>query len=207
MRLTLWRSRADRRDTARAYLALGTVDAETEARKHLDLIVTAYHSGTIQPEDQNAETFLIRGRILFGREKFLLAMKDFEAALALAPSRRDIMVEFGRSLFEQARYDDASAYFKQVLQGDSLNPTANYYMGRIYMRENRTEDATKHLIASVKRSPSTFPDAHRMLGMIYKDKGMHAMARDSFKSFLKYTDDRKSSEALEVQRLLEKNSY
>lgn len=80
-------------------------------------------------------------------------------------------------------------------------------MDRMFMPENRTEDVTRLLIAGVKRSPSTLTYAHRMLGMIYKDKSMPVMARDSFKSFLNYTDDRKSSEAVEVQHLLEKNSY
>jgi len=190
-----------------AYIALGSVDSDVEARKHLDLIITDYQSGKIAPEDQNPEAYLMRGRILFSRQKYGQAMKDFEAALSLAPSRRDIMVEFGRSLFEMQRYDDATAYFKQVLASDSLNPVANYFMGRIHLRDGDTDTAQKFLTNAVKRNPGMFADAHKLLGFIYKDKGLRSLARDSFKAFLKHTKDRQAADAKEITRILEKGSY
>ena len=192
---------------ARAYLEVGSVDTETEARKQLDVIAAAYISGITPVEEQDPEVYLLRGRILFGREKFALAMKDFEEALRLAPSRRDIMVDFGKSLYEMARYDDAVPYFKQVLAGDPQNPDANYFLGRIALRSGDTERATGYLTESVKRNPSRFAEAHRLLGLIYKDKGLRTLARDSFMAYIKHTKDRKSTEAVEVQRLLDKGTY
>ncbi len=192
---------------ARAFMALGTVDGETEARKQLDVIASAYAAGSVSVEEMDAEVYLLRGRILFAREKYSQAMKDFEDALRLAPTRRDIMIEFGRSLYEMARYDDAAAYFRQVVAGDGQNPDANYYLGRIALRSGDTDRATDYLVESVKRNPARFPEAHRLLGLIYKDKGLRSLARDSFRAYIKYTPDRKSSEALEVQRMLDKESY
>jgi tetratricopeptide (TPR) repeat protein len=188
-----------------AYLALGTVDGETEAKNQLDAVLAAYARGDVQPEDQDAEAYLLRGRILFARDKYNLAMKDFEDALNRAPARRDILVEFGRSLFEMTRYDEAATYFKQVLEGDGLNPDANYYLGRIILRNGNTEIARSHLLAAVKRNPAKFPDAHRMLGLIYRDKKMNSLAQQSFKLFLKYTTDKTSAEAVEVLRMVDSN--
>lgn len=192
---------------ARAYLALDTVDGETEARKQLDVIIAAY-AGDEVPQDQRvAEVYLLRGRIHFEREKYPQAMKDFQDALSLAPSRRDIMVEFGKSLYEMGRYDDAVPYFKQVIGGDAQNPDANYFLGRVYLRQGDQGRSIDYLVASVKRNPSRFPDAHRLLGLIYRDRGLETLARDSFKAYLRYVPDRKSSEAIEVQRMLERDSY
>lgn len=198
---------AFRLSLAKAYVALNTVDGETEARKQLDVIAAAYAASLVSKEEQDAEVYLLRGRILFAREKYAQAMKDFEDALSLAPTRRDIMVDFGKSLYEMSRYDDASAYFKQVVTSDAQNPDANYFLGRIYLRAGDTNRATNYLVEAVKRNPSRFPEAHRLLGLIYKDKGLRSLARDSFNRYLKYTPDRKSSEAVEVQRMLEKETY
>jgi len=192
---------------ARAYIEMGTVDGETEARKQLDVIAAAYASGVTPVEEQDAEVYLLRGRILFAREKYSLAMKDFEDALQLAPSRRDIMVDFGRSLYEMARYDDAVPYFKQVVASDKQNPDANYFLGRIALRAGDTERATDYLGESVKRNPSGYPEAHRLLGLIYRDKGLRALARDSFVLYIRHTKDKKSTEAVEVQRMLDKGTY
>ena len=127
---------------------------------------------------------MLRGRMQFEDQKYSVAMKDFEAALTLSPSRLDVMISFGRSLFEMTRYKEAEPYFRQVLVRDNLHPEANYFLGRILLREHDSEGAKTHLSRAVQRDTRLFPDAHRLLGLLYNDQGIRPLARKELEIFV-----------------------
>lgn len=186
---------------ARLYVEGHDAESTRLAKNQLDAVLAAYSRNEVPEEERDPDAYLMHGRILFNEQKYTLAMKDFEAALARAPTRIDILVGFARALFEAARYDDARPYLRQVLSRDPQHPEANYLMGRIKVREGKTREAREHLERVVKRDPRSFPDANRVLGMIYRDEGLQALARSAFQSYLRHADP-KSAEAEEVRQLL-----
>ncbi len=188
-------------ELARLFMAGGDVESIRQAKSQLDAVLAAYARNEVAEEERDADAYLMRGRILFGEQKYNLAMKDFEAALARAPTRIDILAGFARTLFEAARYEDARPYLRQILSRDPQHPEANYLTGLILVRDGKTRQAREFLERVVHRDARSFPDAHRMLGMIYRDEGMQSLARSSFQTYLRYADP-KSAEAEEVRQLL-----
>jgi tetratricopeptide (TPR) repeat protein len=188
-------------ELARLFLEVGGIESVRQAKTHLDAVLAAYSRNEVVEEERDADAYLMRGRILFGEQKYSLAMKDFEAALARAPTRVDILAGFARTLFEAARYEDARPYLRQILSRDPQHPEANFLTGRILVREGKTRQARDFLERVVQRDARSFPEAHRMLGMIYRDEGMQSLARSSFQTFLRYADP-KSGEAEEIRQLL-----
>jgi tetratricopeptide (TPR) repeat protein len=192
-----------RLELARALLVAGGGDRARDARLSLDAVVAAYQRGDVQQDERDPEAYILRGRMLFEEQKYPQAMKDFEAALVLAPSRLDTLVGFGRSLFEMARYSDAEPYFRQILTRDAMHAEANYYLGRILLRAGRIDEAKVHLEKSVARDGKLFPEAHRQLGFIYKDQGMIPLARRAFTSYLDLAQ-KGTAEVEEVRRMLDR---
>ena len=195
------RNTLPRIELARIHMELRDNESIRLAKAQLDVVIGAYSRNEVAEEDRDPDAYLMHGRILFDEQKYTLAMKDFESALARAPTRVDIMVGFARTLFEAARYDDARPYLRQVLGRDLQHPEANYLMGRILVREGKSREARVHLERVVQRDARSFPEAYRLLGMIYRDEGLNALARTSFQSFLRYADP-KSGEAEEARQLL-----
>lgn len=191
-----------RLDLARTLISIGGQDRLKDARQHLDTVIAAYNRGDVPREERDPDAFFLRGNIFFNEQKYGLAMKDFEAALELAPSRTDVLIGFGRSLFEMSRYSEAEPYFKQVLTRDVNNAEANYYLGWILLRRNKIDDAKVHFERTVARAPKTFPEAYRQLGLIYKDENLKSLARRAFQNYLEYAN-KGSAEAEEVKRILE----
>ncbi len=192
-----------RLDLARMLKKHGTDEAIRDALIHLDHVVKAYQQGEVPVEERQADAYVLRGEILFGQQKFAAAMKDFEAALALEPARMDILVGYGRALYEMARYNEAAPYFRQVLGRDRTHPDANFYLGQILLREGKVEEAKTLFERVAQRSPERHPESLRLLGLIYRDQNLKPLARRSFAAYLEHAP-KGSAEAEEVRRILDK---
>lgn len=192
-----------RLELARVLLRREGTDHVRDAKLHLDKVINAYVREEVDPEQWDADAYMMRGTLLFDQEKFSLAMRDFEAALALAPSRLDLLLGFGTTLYEMARYDEAVPYFRQVLKRDGSHADANYYLGRILLRKGQIESAKSHLEMVSKRNAKKFPEALRYLGLIYRDQKLRPMARKTFMAYLRVAP-KNTPEANEVKRLLER---
>lgn len=185
---------------ARALLALGNRDSLREARTQLDTVIVSYSRDEVPAELWDPDAWALRGRLLFEEDKYPQALKDFEAALALAPGNLELMLRCGETLFEMARFDDALPHLRRVLAKEPRHPDAHYYLGKISVRRGDVKGAMKHLELAVERDPARHPDAHRMLGMIYRDERMNGPARKAFERFLEYRSE--GPEAEEVRQLL-----
>ena len=71
------------------------------------------------------------------------------------------------------------------------------------LRKGKLDEARSHFERCVQRDPKAYPDAHRQLGLLYKDAGMLAPARKSFERYLALAP-KGSAEAEEVRRMLER---
>lgn len=192
-----------RLDLARVLKKQGTDESIRDAMTHLDNVVNAYGRGEVPVEDRQADAYVLRGEILFAQQKYAAAMKDFEAALALDPARMDILVGFGCALYELARYEEAMLYFRQVLGRDRTHPDANFFLGRILLRNGDIEEAKALFERVAQRSPGRYPEALRLLGLIYRDQNLKPLARKSFAAYLQHAP-RGTAEAEEVRRILDR---
>ena len=192
-----------RLELARVLLKREGTDHMRDAKLHLDKVINAYVREEVDPDQWDADAYMMRGTLLFEQEKFSLAMRDFEAALALAPSRLDLLLGFGTTLYEMARYDEAAPYFRQVLKRDGSHADANYFLGRIMLRKGQIEAAKGHLQIVSKRNAKKYPEALRYLGLIYRDQKLRPLAKKTFMAYLRVAP-KNTPEATEVKRLLER---
>lgn len=188
-------------ELARVLVDLGGDDNVREALAHLDKVVQTYQTGQASVETRNPDVFVLRGQILFAKQRYAQALKDFEQALAMQPSRLDILVGCGRSLFEMARYDEAVPYFQQVVTREPMHPDANYYLGRISLRNGQIEKAKIYLEHAIQRDVKKFPEAYRLLGLIYRDQNLLPLARKYLARYLELAP-KNTREAEEVQNIL-----
>lgn len=187
---------------ARLLLAYRGEEGRAAAKLHLDHVLGMYGRKEIPTDQQDPEAFMMHGRILFADQKYQAALRDFEAALALAPVRTDLLVDHARTLFEMSRHAQAKDFLRKVLSSSPNHPEANFLMARILLREGAVRQAREALERLVQRDPRSFPEAWRMLGMIYRDENQSGLARNAFQQYLRVVDDPRSAEAEEVQQLL-----
>ena len=192
-----------RLELARALLAGATPENLRDARNQLDQVIAAYSHNDVPESERDADAFVLRGKLLFDEQKYGLAIKDFESALVLSPSRLDTLVGSGRALYEMAHYDEASPYFRQVLSRDPDSADANYFLGRILLHDKKIDLAKQHLERAIHRDPKKFPDAYRQLGLIYKDQGLNGLARKTLQMYLDRVP-RGSAEAEEIHRMVDR---
>lgn len=190
-------------ELARVLVASGGDDNIREAQGHLDKVVQAYQNAQVPAEARNPDVFVLRGQLLFGKQKYSQALKDFEQALAMQPARLDILVGCGRSLFEMARYDEALPYFQQVITREPMHPDANYYLGRISLRNGQIEKAKLYLEHSIQKDTNRYPEAYRLLGLIYRDQNLVPLARRYLAKYLELAP-KNTREAEEVQGILDR---
>lgn len=192
-----------RLELARVLLKMGSEANVRDALMHLDNVIAAYNRGDTPPEEREADAFFLRGKVYFSQQKYSQARKDFEAALQMEPSRLDILVSYGQTLFELAMYDEAYPYIAQVLEREPNHPEGNFLMGKIWLRRGNVQKAREHFERLVHRYPSRYPEALRLLGLIYRDQNLIPLAKSTLADYLKYAP-KGTPEAEEVARILER---
>ena len=192
-----------RLELAKVLLNQGGTEYVRDAKLQLDKVVNSYTREEVPLEQQEADAYMLRGRILFEQEKFSMAMYDFEEALALEPSRLDLLLNFGTTLYEMARYDESIPYFEQILRRDKAHAESNYYLGRMMLRKGEIDRAKGHLQLVAQKHSKRFPEALRYLGLIYRDQKLKPLAKKTFAAYLKLAP-KNTSEATEIRRLLDR---
>jgi len=199
--------RSDTRDPrprialSRMLLAHRGKDGKAAAKAHLDHVLGLYGRKEVPLDQQDPEAYLMHGRILFEDQKYSAALRDFEMALGLAPMRADLLVDHARTLIEMSRHAQAKDFLRRVLANSPSHPEANFLMARIAIREGQIRAARESLERLVQRDPRSFPEAWRLLGMIYRDENLYSLARNAFQQYLKLTDS-SGAEVEEVRQLL-----
>ncbi len=141
---------------------------ETFARFHPDETETfflrallAFHNGQLQQTSELAESCLKRGdrraevhKLLAMSEYLLRRFDKFEThireAARLDPPDPDPHYHLGRYYFEDKRYEQALAAFKQAFQLQPEHFKARYYAALVYEGQSRIEEAKQELQAAVR---------------------------------------------------------
>jgi len=156
-----------------------------EARENFDYIVAKYETDvTIPKSAQNADIYFNRGTILFETGHFNDALRDLGKAMDLDKHRYDILMVYADTLYKMNRYDMAINYYQDMIDSKVETAHAYFYLGKIHLFRGKREKAKAYFLKCIGNSPKGFPDAHRHLGDIFKEKGLRKKARDHYKTYL-----------------------
>ena len=144
------------------------------ARRNLDQIIARYKDMQgAELATRNPNVYRLRGDIFFQTGDYSKALEDFEEAMLIDTSNLDAIAGLAVTLYKLSRVSEAEAYFKDSQQGPE-NSQAHYYLGRIAHSKGQSADAEKHLLAAVRRGEQAYADAHKTLGLMFRERKMSA---------------------------------
>jgi tetratricopeptide (TPR) repeat protein len=175
-------------DLARSYTSSGTSDNRRAALNQYSHIIDQYEAYTSARDRKqiDPDVYLRRGRLLFKAGQHKKALGDFKAAMVLDPVRQDVVIEFARTLQTTGNRSEADAYLREVLVRDERNPAAHYYLGESLLKSGKTRAAGEHFKHAVAGGGADFPNAHRHLGFLYKEKRLTALACNAFSEYIRF---------------------
>ncbi len=117
-----------------------------------------------------------------GRSRYRLAATSIAAAgaLGLWLLVRDDPMTVAVAEFEAGRHGAAEQGFRQILADDTENVTAMLYLGRIYRRQNRRDEAADVLRKAANLAPQDAA-VHRELGYLFLDLNQPRSAAARFR--------------------------
>lgn len=175
-----------------------------EARKNFDYIIARYENDvTIPKSAQSADVYFNRGTILFETGHFNDALRDLGKAMSRAQHRYDILVAYADTLYKMNRYNDAVKYYNEMLDSNVEIAHAYFYLGKIHLFKGKREKAKAYFLKCIAKEARKFPQAHRHLGDIFKEKGLRKKARDHYRTYLELVGD-KGLAAEDVRNALKK---
>lgn len=89
-------------------------------------------------------------------------------------------VEEGIAAFQQGRLGLAEQHFRAALQSDEEDVTARLYLGRVFRREGRFEEAAGVLRTAASQAPED-ADVRRELGHLFMDLGQPESAAKQYR--------------------------
>ncbi len=96
------------------------------------------------------------------------------------------LLERGRSLYDQRRFEEAKAVFEEAVRLKSRSGEARYWLGVTHYETGEDREAAKQLRIAVRHDRKN-PDVHFALGRTYmRMKNRMVDARKSFKQALRY---------------------
>jgi tetratricopeptide (TPR) repeat protein len=94
------------------------------------------------------------------------AVPYLEKFLTMKPEDARGRLSLGVALYRSADYDRAGREFEAVADKDETAAAANYFLGRIALRNNDLEQAEQRLQQAIQRAPD-YSDAYAELGLAY----------------------------------------
>ena len=104
------------------------------------------------------------------------AIDALETARALRSRDLPTLIRLAQTYLSGNRLDDSAEVFSEVLAIDPENPAASYGLGRIAMRKDDPETASRFLTAAITVQPEA-TSVHYQLAMAYRDLGEMERAR------------------------------
>ena len=100
------------------------------------------------------------------------AVPYLEKFLEMKPGDARGRLSLGVALYRSAAHQRARQEFEAVARQQETAPVANYYLGRIALRNNDLEQAVHYLQQAIRHEPE-YADAHADLGLVYIRQGRH----------------------------------
>ncbi|MBI4662248.1 MAG: tetratricopeptide repeat protein [Verrucomicrobia bacterium] len=143
---------------------------------------------------------LVQGDLLLDERKFREAERIYQSAAEMKPAKPDAYYRLGRLCLETKEFGKASSSFENILQLDTNEVAACYYIGQTGALSGqglpRAEEALKrYLLTRPRFYKPSLAAAHFCLGQIYERKGDRDLARAEFQRALKLEPDHKEAKA------------
>ena len=189
---------------AEALRLVGGMDNRRRALTEYTTIIenAAKKRGKDKARKVAVDVYLNRGQLYFENTQYREALLDFQYAMEVDPTRRDLVVEYAKTLQRMNKTSDARIYLEDILDRGERYPAARYQLAQIELKEGHKSAAEDHLEKVVAQGPSLFPEAHRDLGFLYKEKRLVDLSCGAFKRYLRFSA-RDAVDREEIARLIE----
>ena len=147
------------------------------------------------------------GVIYLRLNKLELANEALQAALKIKPDAYEPLINHGITLFRLERLKEAEIVLRDALKAKPESAVVYYYLGRTLNRLNRIDEAETAYLACIKLTPDKFKEAHRLLAVIYLDRGNLKRVIEELETYLRLAPTAADAEHLksviaESKRLL-----
>lgn len=113
------------------------------------------------------------------------ADKALEAALKIKPDAYEPLINRAIALFRLARFKDAETVLRDTLKAKAESSVAYYYLGRTLSKMGRNDEAESAYLTCIKMSPGQFNEAHRLLAVIYLERGAQQRVIEELETYLR----------------------
>jgi len=90
------------------------------------------------------------------KEDMDAALAEYRKADSIKPGEEGVLIQLARGLAMEGFSADAEVYFKKVLDKDKTDPTAYTELYKMYMHQDRKDDAEKILKLGFQNNPKTY---------------------------------------------------
>jgi Flp pilus assembly protein TadD len=114
-----------------------------------------------------------------------MADEALQAALKIKPDAYEPLVNRGIALFRLGRFKEAESVLRDALKAKPESSVAYYYLGRTLNTFGRIDEAEAAYLTCIKLSPGKFKEVHRLLAVIYLDRGNSQGVIEQLETYLK----------------------
>jgi tetratricopeptide (TPR) repeat protein len=121
--------------------------------------------------------------------------KEIKQAMADRAGYADTHRELGDNFYARGRYEEAQRCYERAIEQDENNVTAQYGLGRVYMKLARF-DLARECFARAVESDRRFVNGYVALGLSHYCQGQFEKARDQWETALKFDPKQSYAAAL-----------
>ena len=120
----------------------------------------------------------------------------FQQALKIDPESSAALVNRGITNVMMKRHGEAIPILRKAVKINDQSAVAHYFLGQALANLGLFDDAEKELQYSLQLGKEQMKEAHRILAIIYADRGAKAQAAGELETYLKLTPDAPDAENL-----------
>ena len=113
-----------------------------------------------------------------------LADKALQEALKIKPDAYEPLINRAIALFRLTRFKEAESVLSDTLKVKARSSVAYYYLGRTLSKMGRNQEAEAAYLTCIKISPGEFKEVHRLLAVIYLDRGTPQRVVEELEAYL-----------------------
>lgn len=133
-----------------------------------------------------------------------MADEALQAALKIKPDAYEPLINRSIALFRMARFKDAETVLRDTLKAKAESPVAYYYLGRTLNKMGRNDEAETAYLTCIKMSPDEFKEAHRLLAVIYLDRGAPQRVIEELETYLRLVPT--APDAADLRKVIEQST-
>jgi tetratricopeptide (TPR) repeat protein len=149
-------------------------------------------NGSVEPNPQEARSFLEKGKLLYHDDKDSEAAEAFQQAISLDPTLAEAHFRLGLALESLNKADEAEKQYKFAVEGykkyfeneeNEKDSEAHYDLGQTYSGLRQYSDAIREFRQAVKIRTDD-PDIYFDLGMAHTKLAQYSEAANAFSKSL-----------------------